>query len=446
VRFIHLDILATIRFRLPCVERDLTIIDPLVLTRAQEISREYQLAKPFRHAVIDSFLLQDLCNDLLNEFPAFDSANAIGEIGVVQGKAVREQVYCISDAFRRLDNGLRGQDFLDFICEITGIPNLLFDPDYLGGGTHENLHGQNLAAHIDFNFHPRTRWHRRLNLIVYLNPEWDETWGGSLELHSNPWDPASDQISSVLPLLNRAIIFETNEKSWHGFPEICLPQDRSGLSRKSFALYLYTATRPEDEVALDHSTIYIPDGVPRSWGPGQVLTEADMADLDKRFLKVRRRLRYLYERETTFTAQVAAIEQELASTRAAVRLPLQGYAIQPNGCRGLWPDNWASAAVTATVMPTRSVSELRLEVWVPPQVGTEQEIQIQFGNETATRQIASGEVVQLSMPVTVSAGTQVDLKIRATHAWIPSADGSSADGRAIAYCLRSISLEHSLEC
>jgi hypothetical protein len=424
---------------------DLSIIDPSVRARTQEIARAYQLAKPFRHAVIDNFLIQDLCNDLLNEFPAFDSRHAIGEIGVVQGKAVREQVPDISDAYRRLDRGLRGQDFLDFVSEITGIANLLFDPDYIGGGTHENLHGQNLAAHIDFNFHPRTRWHRRLNLIVYLNPEWDEAWGGALELHSNPWDPAGNQITSVVPLLNRAIIFETNEKSWHGFPEICLPQACSDVSRKSFALYLYTDTRPEDQAALDHSTIYVPDGVPRSWRAGRVLTEADMADLDKRFLRVRRRLRHLYDRETAFTAQVAAIEHELVASKTAVRLPLQGYALQPSGCEGLWPDNWASTAVTATVTATRPVSELRMEVWVPPQLGPDQEIEIQFGNETATHQIASGEVVQLSMPVAVTAGTTVDLKVQAAHAWIPSADGGSADMRPIAYFLRSISLEHSPE-
>jgi Rps23 Pro-64 3,4-dihydroxylase Tpa1-like proline 4-hydroxylase len=423
----------------------MSIIDPSARARTQEIARAYQLAKPFRHTVIDNFLHQELCSDLLHEFPAFDPRHAMGEIGIVQGKAVREKVTHISDAYRRLDRGLREQDFLDFVSEITGIPNLLFDPDYIGGGTHENLHGQNLAAHIDFNFHPRTRWHRRLNFIVYLNPEWEEAWGGALELHSNPWDPASDQITSVVPLLNRAIIFETNEKSWHGFPEISLPQERSALSRKSFALYLYTDTRPEDEVALEHSTIYIPDGMPRSWRAGHVLTDADMTDLDKRFLKVRRRLRYLYDRETAFTAQVAAIEHELAASRAAMRLPLQGYALQPSGCAGLWPDNWTSAAVTASVMTTRPVSELRLEVWVPPQVGPNQELKIQFGNESAIYQIPSGEVVQLSMPVTTTAGTTIELTLLAAHTWIPSADGSSADGRHIAYCLRSISLEHSPE-
>ena len=107
--------------------------------------------------------------------------------------------------------------------EISGIPDLLYDPDYLGGGTHENLAGQDLDPHVDFNLHPRFGWYRRLNLLVYLNPEWDENWGGCLELHRDPHlPPAQDPVKRVLPLMNRAVLFETSERSWHGFEAVAL--------------------------------------------------------------------------------------------------------------------------------------------------------------------------------------------------------------------------------
>src|SRR5690606_14149477 len=120
-------------------------------------------------------------------------------------------------AYATLDRGLRSPEFLNLLSRISGIPNLLFDPHYYGGGTHENLHGMELDPHIDFNLHPETGLHRRLNLLLYLNDEWDESWGGALELHTNPWlHPALDEVKTISPVLNRCVIFATSDRSWHG--------------------------------------------------------------------------------------------------------------------------------------------------------------------------------------------------------------------------------------
>ena len=129
-----------------------------------------------------------------------------------------------------------------FEVEITGIPNLLYDPDYVGGGTHQNLHGQDLDPHVDFNYHPKNQRHRRLNLIVFLNPEWREEWGGAFELHVNPWlPPEEDTVKTIVPITNRCLLFETSENSWHGFRRINLPPEKKHLSRRSIAVYYYTS-------------------------------------------------------------------------------------------------------------------------------------------------------------------------------------------------------------
>ncbi len=266
----------------------------------EECRRAFHHAQPFRHVIIDQFLAEEFCQALLAEFPAFDEKQALNEMGLVGAKAVVERLPQIGPAYRQFDQLIQSPEFLAKIEAITGIPQLLYDPHYFGGGTHENRHGQDLDIHVDFNYHPKTQSHRRLNLIVFLNPQWDAGWGGCLELHRNPWGPAADdQTVPVVPLLNRCVIFETTESSWHGFRRIQLPDP--SLSRRSLAIYFYTAARPAAETAPAHSTIYVPWRMPAHLQAGHTLTEEDVAALDEQFGRRDELVRFLYEREKEFT-------------------------------------------------------------------------------------------------------------------------------------------------
>ena len=138
--------------------------------------------------------------------------------------------------------------------DLTGIEGFLYDPEYHGAGTHENLVGQGMDPHIDFNLHRNTGYHRRINAIIYLNEEWKEEWGGSLQIHKNPWEPETDEIQTFLPLKNRCILCETNEYSWHGFEQIRHPTNPNP-SRKSFTVYMYTKYRHLEEIGDKHGTL-----------------------------------------------------------------------------------------------------------------------------------------------------------------------------------------------
>lgn len=418
------------------------MISPEVLRHAGDYERKFAAATPFRHVSIPAFFDVDLCGRLLADFPRFEDRHALNEHGEVGGKAVRMDVRDISDAYRELDRYLQGREFLDFVARVTGIPDLLYDPDYIGGGTHENRHGQSLDAHVDFNYHPRTKWHRRLNLIVYLNPRWEETWGGALELHSDPWNPAADRSVAIPPSFNRCAIFETTENSWHGFSRIELPEADRASSRKSFAIYLYTRERPREQTAPPHATIYVPDTTPSTWSAGRVLDAADVGALVAGYGAMRTQLRFLYQREKRFGAQIAALEDALAEARAAQRLDLQGYATQPCGTSGLWPDGWAGARLSAQFVPTRRTRELQLELWSPPQLGTEQELRIRLGEARWTQRLRPDLCTPVALPLAVAAGTVVDLDIEAARTWQPSADGSSADQRELAYRVLGAVLSH----
>jgi Rps23 Pro-64 3,4-dihydroxylase Tpa1-like proline 4-hydroxylase len=291
----------------------LTLVHPTLGDRREMLSRGFQSAAPFRHAVIDDFLSPDFCRRLLAEFPAFDRGRARNEMGEVGGKAVFTNLSRLGPAYERLDAMLRSLEFLSFVGQITGIPDLLYDPDYVGGGTHENLNGQELDPHVDFNYHPKTRLHRRLNLIVFLNPEWREEWGGALELHADPWlPPEEDHVRTIVPILNRCVIFETSESSWHSFKRIRLPPEKQDLSRRSIAVYYYTRQRPAEETSPRHSTIYVPRPLPEHIRPGHTVRQDDVDALRNLLVRRDMQIRFLYEREKEFSEVIDGITRNPA--------------------------------------------------------------------------------------------------------------------------------------
>jgi hypothetical protein len=254
------------------------IVNPAVVGSREALAGRFAAAEPFRHVVIDDFFAAEQAERLLAEFPPFESGNARNEAGELGNKSVVEKIRGVGPAYAALDDAIQSRAFLDLVGCITGIAELLYDPYYFGGGTHENRAGQDLDPHVDFNRHPVERWHRRLNLIVYLNREWHDAWGGSLELHSDP-RADDDRITLVTPLFNRCVIFETTETSWHGFSRITLPEERRATSRKSIALYFYTTSRPAEELADTHSTIYVDRPLPERIRAGHVLSDADVEEI-----------------------------------------------------------------------------------------------------------------------------------------------------------------------
>ncbi len=246
---------------------------------------QFRNAQPFRHVVIDDFFAPDMAEALLEQFPAFEVGNARTENGDLGNKSTVEKIRDLGPAYSALDDVIQTREFLDAVGRITGIRNLLYDPWYFGGGTHCNRAGQDLDAHVDFNRHPIKHWHRRLNLIVYLNHEWHDDWGGSLGLHTNPRSE-NDQVKLVTPLYNRCVIFETTENSWHSFSTIQPPEDKRDALRRSVALYFYSEDRPAEEQAETHSTIYVDRPLPDHIVAGHTLTEADLQEI--RILLTRR--------------------------------------------------------------------------------------------------------------------------------------------------------------
>jgi Rps23 Pro-64 3,4-dihydroxylase Tpa1-like proline 4-hydroxylase len=277
------------------------VLDPSVGASANQLREQFASARPFRHVVIDRFLEPAFCQSLVAQFPTFESGQSANERGERGRKAVHPELSKLGGDYRKFDRLMRDAEFLSLLAHITSIPDLLYDPDYIGGGTHENLDGQELDTHVDFNYHPARRLHRRLNLIVFLNPEWNESWGGCLELLPDPWSPGE----SIVPLANRAVIFETTESSWHGFRRIRLPAGKP--SRRSIAVYFYTKDRPPSESAASHGTVYYQRPLSDHVQAGHVLSGEDVLEIQTLIARRDKQIEYLYHRELEFSEAIEAI-------------------------------------------------------------------------------------------------------------------------------------------
>ena len=227
-----------------------------IVSKTSQLNTIFQNNTPFKHIAITNFLIPSIADNLLSDFPEFDSSSK-NEFGEPSLKHVVTDIKSISPFYNSFYNYISSNTFLNYVTELTGITDLIFDPTMFGGGTHNNQHGQKLDVHVDFNYDNFNN-HRRLNMLIYLNREWELDWGGGIELHSNPKDVEHDNIITTNVLFNTCVIFETNEYSWHGFKEINLPDHlKNTVSRKCISIYLYTKNRPEHEIFGKHGTYYI---------------------------------------------------------------------------------------------------------------------------------------------------------------------------------------------
>jgi hypothetical protein len=143
---------------------------------------------------------------------------------------------------------------------------------------------------------------------VFLNPEWAPDWGGCLELLPDPWTPDGARPAAVVvPAANRAVIFETNEHSWHGFRRIQLPPGRQQISRRSIAVYFYTKERPIAETETSHGTVYVPRSLGEHIQAGYTLREEDVEEIQKLLRGRDVQMKFLYDRELEFSRVISGI-------------------------------------------------------------------------------------------------------------------------------------------
>jgi 2-oxoglutarate-Fe(II)-dependent oxygenase superfamily protein len=218
---------------------------------ADENAQRYRTARPYPHIVLDEFFDPTVLKRVVEEFPdkrrdkwaKFDNERSI--------KLASRHETQIPQFTRTLIHELNSGSFLEFLEHLTGVHGLLPDPHLVGGGLHEIEKGGFLKIHADFNWYKKLHVHRRLNVIVYLNQDWKEEFGGHFEMWDKKMEKCQERVS---PVFNRTVIFNTTDDSYHGHPEpLTCPE---GRSRRSLALYYYTVERPEGAIYFEHGSLF----------------------------------------------------------------------------------------------------------------------------------------------------------------------------------------------
>ncbi|HZH92017.1 MAG TPA: 2OG-Fe(II) oxygenase [Pyrinomonadaceae bacterium] len=218
--------------------------------RAPALAGDWEAGEPFRFVIIDNFLHEQFAEDILAAYPVPDVSGWDSTTYIHQRKKLTQRSN-FPPPIERFFTLTASREFRDLIGEICGIRKLIDDPELVGGGLHQILRGGFLDVHVDYNLHPKTKLHRRLNLLLYLNKDWRPEYEGYLEF----WDFGSErQLERVAPLFNRGVIFETNEVSYHGHPQPLNTPPH--ITRKSLAIYYYTEERDDNVVADEHNTLY----------------------------------------------------------------------------------------------------------------------------------------------------------------------------------------------
>ena len=222
---------------------------------AADLKAKYAVGEPFPNICFEDFFNPDILEAVLEEFPNLENKDDIKFQTPNEIKLASRGERRFGPVSKAFAHFLNSEPFLLFLQELTSIEETLIpDPYFEGGGFHQTKPGGFLKIHADFNKHRQTGLDRRLNVLVYLNKDWEDEYGGHFEL----WDRDMTRcVSKIPPKFNTMALFTTTDFSYHGLPNpLTCPPDRS---RKSMALYYYTNGRPASEVndgLEDHTTLF----------------------------------------------------------------------------------------------------------------------------------------------------------------------------------------------
>lgn len=204
-----------------------------------ELTTKFKNAEPFSYITINNFLTEEIAEQIYKEFPSNDLSTWHYYKNPLEVKYAFNDMDKIPSVIKKVFDSLSSPEVIEKITELTGIKDLESDTHLHGSGLHVCKRGGRLAMHLDYEKHPLLDKIRKINLILYLSKGWQDKWGGGTVLTNK--ERTNNVVSNIE--FNKALIFKTDDTSWHGFPDpITCPE---GETRNSIAFY-YLVPRDEN--------------------------------------------------------------------------------------------------------------------------------------------------------------------------------------------------------
>lgn len=195
------------------------------------IKNKFLNSPPFEHVVINNFLEESYAEKISELFPKLDN-NWHEYKNPIEVKYTFDNINSLPIELKNYFYYLSTPEMTSIIRNITDIDNLEPDEYLHGAGVHLHPRYGRLNIHLDYEKHPYSGKERRINIILFMSKDWDINWNGANELWNSD---VSKCISKTDIKFNRAILFKTNDISWHGLPDkILCPEN---IFRKSLAYY-----------------------------------------------------------------------------------------------------------------------------------------------------------------------------------------------------------------
>ena len=100
----------------------------------------------------------------------------------------------------------QSEEVVGLLEEILGLKRLEPDPRLYAGGLSMMFEGDFLNPHIDNSHDAQRQRYRRLNLLFYVSPDWQEEYGGNFEL----WIDDRKTPKTITSRGNRLVVMETD--------------------------------------------------------------------------------------------------------------------------------------------------------------------------------------------------------------------------------------------
>lgn len=220
------------------------------LTNTYDMQMQYRSHPGYSKLEVQNFLPIDVVKQMAKELEnlPLDKGKKFTRKGSCMYEYNDLEITPIQD---EVINALHSGPFLKWLQEVTDTVDLIPDPHLVGAGYAKSFTGDSLKVHTDFNWNEQLHLHRRLSVVIYLNEEWEEDWGGNLDFYDTDRERV---LSRVIPGPGNMVVWSYNNLAYHGYPEPMTNPE--GTCRKNLRLFYYVSNSKHDDKFPPHRSLY----------------------------------------------------------------------------------------------------------------------------------------------------------------------------------------------